>query len=186
MAERILNTPRWLNLDPAEEVRMEARVQKTGLAVVLLQRDPEHRLRWCPVASWGRTLDTLELSESKVVLELKALREGAWKLGEFTSYATNLTMRISPHLKALVKVAHKAHPTLHAMLIDLMTYKPKFLAHDKSDAPTELGMEAEARETDDIADMKTAEDSLRKPIHLPPKARFQSGPHIHVQFDGGA
>ena len=113
-------------------------------------------------------------------MELKALREGAWKLGEFTSFANNLTMRISPHLKALLKVANKAHPTLHALLIDLMTYKPKFLVREKSDAPTELGMEAEAPDPEDPSDMKTAEDALRRPIHLPPKARFQPGPHIHV------
>lgn len=112
MAARILDTPRWLNLDPADELRMEARVQKTGLAVILLQRDPEHRLRWCPVASWGRTLDVMELEDSRVLLELKALREGAWKLSEFTAYAKNLTMRITPHLKALLKISKKAHPSI--------------------------------------------------------------------------
>ena len=77
MAGRILDTPRWLNADPEEELRMEARIRAAGLAVILLQRDPEHQLRWCPVASWGRTLDTLELEESQIVLELKALRKGA-------------------------------------------------------------------------------------------------------------
>ena len=39
------------------------------------------------------------------MLELKALREGAWKLSEFTAYSKRLTMQISPHLKALLKVA---------------------------------------------------------------------------------
>ena len=73
------------------------------------------------------------------------------------------------------------------MLIDLMTYKPKLIVGEKPVAPPELGMEDEAREDPvDLDDMKTAEGALRKPIHLPPKARFQSGPHIHVQFDGGA
>ena len=60
MAARIIDTPRWLNLDLDEELRMEARVQKSGIAVVLLQRDQEHKLKWCPVGSWGRTLDVLE------------------------------------------------------------------------------------------------------------------------------
>jgi hypothetical protein len=36
VARQILATPRWLNMDPTDEVRMEARVQKTGIAVVLL------------------------------------------------------------------------------------------------------------------------------------------------------
>ena len=60
VASRILSTPRWLNMDPAEELRMEARVCRSGLAVVLLQRHPEHRLKWAPVASWGRCLEALE------------------------------------------------------------------------------------------------------------------------------
>ena len=186
MAGRILDTPRWLNADPEEELRMEARIRAAGMAVILLQRDPEHRLRWCPVASWGRTLDTLELEESRIVLELKALREGAWKLSEFTSFARNLTMKISPELKALLKIANKANPTLQAMLIDLTAYKPTFLVRDKPEAAPELGMEAEALDPDSVDAMKTAEDALRRPIYLPPKARFSPGPHIHVQFDGGA
>ena len=28
--------------------------------------------------------------------------------------------------------------------------------------------------------------ALKEPLHLPPKARFSKGPHIHVQFDGGS
>ena len=83
---------------------MEALIRAAGLAVILL--------RWCPVASWGRTLDTLELEESQIVLELKAIRKGAWKLSEFTSFSWNLTMKISPQLKALLKIANKANPTL--------------------------------------------------------------------------
>ena len=35
-------------------------------------------------------------------------------------------------------------------------------------------------------DMMLAESNLRRPLHLPPKAKFQPGPHIHIQFDGGA
>ena len=99
-------------MDPAEELRMEARICRTGLAVILLQRHPDHRLRWSPVASWGRCLDALEQLDSRVLLELKALREGAWKLTEFTAYSPRLVMRVSPELKALLKVANKAHPEL--------------------------------------------------------------------------
>jgi hypothetical protein len=68
-------------------------------------------------------------------LELKALREGCWKLSEFTAFASTLTMKVSPQLKALLKIAPKAHPELHAMLIDLMQYKPKLVVGEKTVAP---------------------------------------------------
>ena len=90
-------------------------------------------------------------------------------------------MRISPYLKSLLKVANKAHPKIHAMLVDLTAYKPKLIVKEERTAPLELGSEDQSQE-----DMKTAEEALQKPIHLPPKARFSPGPHIHVQFDGGA
>ena len=66
------------------------------------------------MASWGRCLEALEQEESRVALELKALREGAWKLSEFTAFSPRLTMRVSLELKALLKVASKAHPELQA------------------------------------------------------------------------
>ena len=129
----------------------------------------------------------MELEDSRVLLELRALREGASKLSEYTAYARNLTMKITPHLKALLKVANKSHPAIHALLIDLMTYKPKLLVGEAPVAPPEMGMENEALEDPtEIEDMKTAEGALQKPIHLPIRARFQKGPPIHVQFDGGA
>lgn len=136
-----------MNLDPSEELRVESRVCTSGVAIILLQRHPERRLTWCPVASWGRCLDVLEQQESRVLLELKALREGAWKLSEFTAYASRLVMRVSPALKALLGVANKAHPELQAMLIDLMQYKPKFVVGEDRVAPAELGMEAPATAT---------------------------------------
>lgn len=36
VAARITSTPRWLNLDPAEELRVESRVCRSGLAILLL------------------------------------------------------------------------------------------------------------------------------------------------------
>ena len=72
------------------------------------------------VATWGRRLEALEQSDSCVLLELKVLHEGAYKLSEFTSFAKHLTMQVSKELRALLKVAHKACPELQAMLIDLM------------------------------------------------------------------
>ena len=47
---------------------------------------------------------------------------GRLKLSEFTAFAKHLTMRVSKELRALLKVAHKAHPELQALLIDLMQY----------------------------------------------------------------
>ena len=122
IAQRVIDSPRWLNAARDDELRMEARVTPAGLAVVLLQRHPERPREWAPVATWGRCLDALEQSDSRVLLELKALREGAHKLSEFTAFATNLTMRVSKELRALLKIAQKAHPELQALLIDLMHY----------------------------------------------------------------
>ena len=77
------------------------------------------------------------------MLELKALREGAWKLSKYTTFASNLVMRVSRALHTLLKVANKAHPKLHAMLVDLMQYKPKLLIDEdkKTAAPPQLGMD---------------------------------------------
>ena len=91
---------------------MEACVSMTGIVVILLQWHPEHARQWAPVGTWGRCLEALEQSDSRVLLELKALREGAFKLAEFTAFAKHLTMRVSKELRALLKVAHKAHPEL--------------------------------------------------------------------------
>ncbi len=60
----------------------------------------------------------MEAEESKVLLELKAAREGCWKLSDFTAYAKRFLLRVSAELKALLKVASKVHPSLQAMLVD--------------------------------------------------------------------
>jgi len=139
------------------------------------------------VASWGRCLEVLEQTESRVLLELKALREGAWKLSEFTAFAPNLVMKVSRDLRALLKIANKANPELQAMLIDLLQYRPKLLVSEDRAAPLELGMEEPLELAEDLLeDMTTAESALRKPLHLPAKARFAKGPATHVQFDGGS
>ena len=77
-----------------------------------------------PVASWGRCHKPLEKMESHVLLELKALREGTWKMGEFTAFSKKLSMQVTPELWALLKVVPKAHLELQAMLIDVQQYKP--------------------------------------------------------------
>ena len=71
---------------------------------------------------WGCCLKTLEQLDSCILLELKVLCEGAYKLLEFTAFAKHLTMRVSKELHALLKVAHKVHPELQVLLIDLMQY----------------------------------------------------------------
>ena len=177
----ITNTPRWLNADLAQEIRMESRVTSAGIAVVLLQRHPEHRRRWLPVATWGRAVDALERNDSRVLLELRALREGAHKLVEFTAFARHLTMLVSPELRALLKLSTRAHPELQALLIDLLHYRPTFLVHPTRKAPESLGMETpETLPPELLEDLTTAEKALQTPIHLPPKARFQAGPAVHV------
>ena len=72
------------------------------------------------------------------MLELKALREGSWKLAEYTTFHSRLTMIVTSELRALLKISPKAHPKLQALLIDLMLYKPKFVVEAKSVAPSEL------------------------------------------------
>ena len=69
-------------------------------------------------------MNMTESNKSGVMLELRAMREGAWKLQEYSAFHKNLTFVVSPDLRALLKIAHKAHPTLHAYLIDLQTYQP--------------------------------------------------------------
>ena len=38
------------------------------------------------IASWGCCLEPLEKLESHILLELKALHEGAWKMGKFMAF----------------------------------------------------------------------------------------------------
>ena len=91
-----------------------------------------------PVASWGRCLEPLEKMESRVLLELKALHEGAWKMGKFMAFSQQLTMQVTPELQALLKVAPKAHPELQAMLINVQQYKPIWAIGGMSAVPEEL------------------------------------------------
>ena len=71
------------------------------------------------------------------------LQEGAFKLAEFTAFAKHLTMRVSKELRALLKVARKAHPELQALIINLMQYYPKLLVDERHATPCELEMHEE-------------------------------------------
>ena len=141
VAAYLVESVRWVNMDPNEDARLESRVTQEGLAVLLLQRDPEHKRAWLPVASWGRCLDTGEKFESKVMLELKALREGSWKLSEYTAFHQRLTYVISKELRALLKIAPKAHPQLQALLIDVLQYKPTWVVDARTASPKQLGFQ---------------------------------------------
>ena len=80
----------------------------------------------------------MEAQESSVILKLKALQEDAWKLVEYTTYHKNLAFVVSRDLRTLLKIAHKAHPEIHAYLIDLQMYQPAWMVDAKSVAPKEL------------------------------------------------
>ena len=58
-----------------------------------------------PMANWGHCLKLLEMLESHILLELKTLQEGAWKIGKFTAFSQHLIVQIMLELLALLKVA---------------------------------------------------------------------------------
>ena len=63
-------------------------------------------------------------------------------------------MLFSKELHVLLKVAHKAHPELQVLLIDLMQYQPKLLVDEQHLAPQELEMrDEEAGDQDEGADI---------------------------------
>ena len=76
--------------------------------------------------------------ESRVLLELKALHEGAWKMAEFIAFSQNLIMQVTLELWALLKVMPKAHPELQAMLINVQQYKPTWAVGGASSMPEVL------------------------------------------------
>ena len=65
-----------------------------------------------PMASWGCCLELLEKLESYVLLELKALHEVTWKMGEFMTFSQHLAMQVTLELCSLLKVTPKVHPEL--------------------------------------------------------------------------
>ena len=134
----VISAPRWLNADLTVELQMETRVSSHSMAALLLQQHLGKPRTWMPIVSWGRCLKPLEKMESCVLLELKALREGACKMGEFTVFSQQLTMQVTPDLWALLKVAPKAHPELQAMLMDIQQYKPTWAIGGASTTPEEL------------------------------------------------
>ena len=101
---------------------------------------------------------------------------------------------VSKDLRALLKIAHKAHPEIHAYLIGLQMYQPTWMIDAKLVAPKELefvineefpNQEEVVREWT-LEDMGTAERALRKPLSIPAKSTFLPGKLVHVQLDGGS
>ena len=140
VAQHVISVPCWLNADLTAELRMETRVSSHGIATLLLQQHLGKPRTWTPIASWGRCLEPLEKMESCILLELKALHEGTWKMGEFMAFSQQLTMQVTPELWALLKVAPKAHPELQAMLIDIQQYKPTWAIGGASAMPERVGL----------------------------------------------
>ena len=77
VARHIVTAPCWLNADLIAKLRMDTRVSSHSIAGLLLQHHLGNLRTWMPMASWGHCLGLLEKMESRVLLELKALHEGA-------------------------------------------------------------------------------------------------------------
>ena len=140
-----------------------------------------------PVASWGHCLELLEKIESCILLDLKALHEGTWKMGEFTAIPQKLTIQVTQELRPLLKVTLKVHLQLQAMLINIQQYKPTWVVGGASATPKELDFpssttgkwENEQDEPVDLDTMHCTESALCK-VSLPPKAHFVLGKVVHV------
>ena len=63
------------------------------------------------MASWEYCLEPLEKLKRYILLELKALHEGTWKMGEFMVFSQQLVMQVTPELRALLKVVEGASRT---------------------------------------------------------------------------
>ena len=107
-----METPKWLKAALNREPCTEAHITIMAIAVVPLQWHTDQPREWVPVSICGCCLEALKQSESRILLELKVLCKGAYKLLEFTAFAKHLTMRVCKELHTLLKVAHKVHPEL--------------------------------------------------------------------------
>ena len=68
------------------------------------------------------------------------LQEAAWKMADVCAYVQpgQMAMAVSLELKALLKLAGKAHPRLQVMMVDLHLYRPCLLEAVHKSAPPEL------------------------------------------------
>ena len=108
-------------------------------------------------------------------------------MGEFMAFPQELIMQVTPELRALLKVAPKAHPELQAMLIDVQQYKPTWVMGGASAMPKELDFpssnsgewEDKLDELVDLDAMHCTKTALGK-VGLPPKTCFDRGKVVHV------
>ena len=141
------------------------------------------------MANWVHCLEPLEKLESCMLLELKALHEGTWKMGEFMVFSQHLVMQVTVELNTLLKVVPKGHPE-HAMLIDGQQYKPTWIVGVASAIPKKLDFTSTtAGKWEDDPDKPVNLDAMHcalGKVSLPPKARFVLGKMVYVQFDGSS
>ena len=137
-------------------------------------------------------LGLLKKLGSHILLELKALREGACKMGESTAFSQHLVMQIMPELCGLLKVVPKVHPEIQAMLIDIQQYMPMWVVGGTSVVPKDLDFKSRAMgkwedeldEPVDVDTMHCTRLALGK-VSLPPKACFVLVKVLNVELDGG-
>ena len=109
-------------------------------------------------------------------------------------YHKHLVFVVSKDLRALLKIARKAHPEIHTYLINLQMYQPTWMVDAKSVTPKELEFTVdeefptpeEAALDWTLEDMATTKRALRKPLSIPAKSRFLLGKFVHAQFVGGS
>ena len=143
------------------------------------------------MASQGSCMEPLEKLESHVLLELKALCEGAWKMGEFMEFSQHFVMQVILELYTLLKVMPKAYPKLQTMLIDIQKYKPTWIVWGASTELYELDFTSNAvgkwgDDPDKLVDlhaMHCAKITLDK-VSLLPKVCFNLGKAVHVHLGG--
>ena len=76
---------------------------------MVLQCHLEKTQNWLPMVSLGHCLESLEELESCILLKLKALLKGTWKIGNFTAFPQHLVMQVILELHSLLKVTPNAH-----------------------------------------------------------------------------
>jgi RNase H-like domain found in reverse transcriptase len=183
---RILATVPRLNFDPSQTLCLETGIGPSGMIGVLLQKDPLHP-RWLPIASHCRTWKPREAAESELALECICIQETLAKLQHFTAFASRLEVAASPSFRALVNLAPKGHPRIHAQILDIKAYRPTFTTKDNPRLPPELAWSVEepwCSPPDTIP--LPPELNLRTPARRSKYNQFHPGPYVHIQFDGGS
>ena len=59
------------------------------------------------MASWGHCLEPMEKLEIYILLELKTLHKGNWKVDTIVAFSQQLIMQVMPELYTLLKLTSK-------------------------------------------------------------------------------